>query len=73
MVVVFLLPKIYRAKTVFLPLQLSDVVALSVSDIYIPDSQAIYKEFLINLHSRGLRYQYFKDNLLSGFQGKQQG
>ena len=73
MVVVLLLPKIYRAKTVLLPPQLSDITALSVPGIYTAGPQAIYKEFLINLHSHGLRYQYFKDHVLSDFHGKKQG
>ena len=72
LVVVLLLPKIYRAKTVLLPPQLSDVVALSIPGIYTADSQIVYQGFLINLHSHGLRYQYFKNFLLSDFQGKQQ-
>ena len=71
-VVVVLLPKIYRAKTVLLPPQLSSVAALSVSDIYTADPQEIYKEFLINLHSHGLRYQYFKDYLLRDFRSDKQ-
>ena len=72
-VAAMLLPKIYRAQTVLLPPQLSDVAALSVSDIYIADPRAIYKEFLINLNSHGLRYQYFKDHLLSDFRRRKQG
>ena len=72
-VVVVSLPKIYRAKTVLLPPQLSSVAALSVSDIYTADPQEVYKEFLVNLHSHGLRYQYFKDHLLNNFRNHKQG
>ena len=72
-IAVVLLPKIYRAKTVLLPPQLSNVAALSVSGIYKAEPQAIYKEFLINLHSHGLRYQYFRDYLLSDFRHRKQG
>ena len=72
-VAVILFPKIYQAKMVLLPPQLSAVTSLSIPDIYTAAPQAIYKEFLINLHSHGLRYQYFKDYLLRDFRNGKQG
>ena len=69
-VAAMLLPKIYRAQTVLLPPQLSDVVALSVSGIYKAEPQAIYRNFLVNLQSHGLRYQYFKNHIFQYVQDK---
>ncbi len=72
-VVVLVWPKIYRAKAVLLPPQLSDVAALSVPSIYTSDPQVVYKKFLVNLHSHGLRYQYFKDHLFGNFRRSKEG
>lgn len=63
-VVTFSLPKVYRAETVLLPPGNNEVAELYVPEIYLADPHEVYREYLKNLQSSGLRYRFFKENHL---------
>lgn len=60
----FILPSMYRAEIILRPPLLEDVAGLQRFTVHTLDQHKVHHRFIVNLNSMGLRYRFFKENLI---------